>query len=249
MKILQGFLAPWEGAIFIWKNKKMAAIAIVPFFINLFLLFLFFYFGYDFGRGLLDSWIHSRSWQDSLWAKLALGFIKAGLMIILLFFITLLYLTTAAIIAAPFNEMLTEMTEKKILGSAFQKVEYSFLGSMARVFHQELRKLILMLMVMLFSGILFLLPVIGAFLHALVNSLSISFFTGMEYLDFSQERRGFSLGQKIRYGLRHFFLTVGIGAATVFFLYIPLIFHFSAVGATIQFLKRLPVEPSQEAKR
>lgn len=236
--MLAGIRAPFKGAQFIFHSKKMISVALLPFLLNLGLLFLFFYFGFTFGQGWVEGILQNYTWSQGWIGGLLGGILKTALFLLLMFLISIFYLSTAAIIASPFNEILSVMTEKRILGDAFKEYERPFWKELQRIIKQEVRKIFILLLLMIISSIIQVIPLLGSAIYFLFNYVSLAFFTGMEYLDFPLERRGYDYSAKLRYSLKNFFLSTGIGITTTFLFYIPLMFHFSAVGATLEFLQR-----------
>ncbi len=235
MGLMKGIKAPWLGAEMIFRHKKMLLIALVPFVLNIIVLLLFYFFGFVYLTETLEQWLQISTGNSSFWLKALAWIVKTIVAAALFFIMVLLYLTTAAIIAAPFNDILSEMTEKILQGQA-PSADFSFTEFMRdiwRIARQEIRKLFLLLLIMVLSSVLHMLPLIGSALYALINYGSLAFFTGIEYLDFPLERRRLEFSDKLKYSRKYWTATIGVGAVTAFFLFIPMVFSFSAVGATI----------------
>lgn len=239
MSLFRGLFAPFSGAKLIFKNRSMTILALVPFFLNLIVLFFLLFYVYDNLNGYVAGLIPEGSEKTAYWFFLLKRVAKVALGILLFLLISLIYLSTAAVVNGPFSGILSEMAERKITGKEKETGAFSFKNffrDLGRVFSQEVRKVILLVIVLVLSLLLNIIPIVGQFLYIAVNYLSLVFFTGLEYLDFPMENRKMVFRDKLNFAKKNFLLTAGIGITVTVFMYIPLIFSSAAVGATKVYL-------------
>jgi CysZ protein len=239
MSFLKGIVTPFHGAGIIFRNRSMAVLTLIPFFLNIALLIFLFFYAYGKLSDTTMNLLPFSGESTSFWFSLLLGVLKTALAAVIFLLISLFYLSSAAVIAGPFNGILSEMTEKKLLGRQRESNSFrigGFFSDLLRILTQEIRKIVLILSIFMAAFIFNFIPLIGTFLYGMISYASLTFFTGLEYLDFPMENRKLNFNEKLRFCREHFFLTVGIGITVTLFMYIPFIFCFAATGATRTYL-------------
>jgi len=142
----------------------------------------------------------------------------------------------AVVIAAPFNEVLSQKTERLLTGSTGEVKDRSLAADMARAGLAAVKLFALEMLVILPALLLLLLPVIGAVLFA----VPAGFFLAMAYLDYPLDRRKLRLRDKLAFCRRHGAEVMGFGLAVYAAMLVPfvnvLMIPAAAVGATRLYL-------------
>ena len=83
------------------------------------------------------------------------------------------------------------------------------------------RKIVWLLPLFLVS---LLVPIVGELVYLVVGGYLLSKFAGMDYIDWSAARRGWSWRRRLAFAGRHRYVLVGFGSLVVLSLMIPLAF-------------------------
>lgn len=145
------------------------------------------------------------------------------------------------VIAAPFNDLLSEEVERIVTGRPGPPFSLATLArDSGRTVLLELFKLVIYLVVMIPMFALSFVPVIGPILYAVVGFLFTTMYFAIDYIDWPASRRKRDI--HYRFGLlqEHFLPMFGFGTGVWLFLFIPLVnllFMPAAVaGGTLLFL-------------
>jgi CysZ protein len=147
-----------------------------------------------------------------------------------------------AIIAAPFNDLLSEEVERIRTGR--EGAPFSLrvvLRDSVRTVGLELVKLLIWASVMgpLFLASL-LLPVVGQILYTVIGFVFTAMYWSIDYVDWPASRQNRGVGFRFGMATRHFLPMFGFGTGVWLFLFIPflnLLFMPAAVaGGTLLFL-------------
>ncbi len=164
----------------------------------------------------------------------SLGGLAAFLVILLICFFS--FGLIAPVFAAPFNELLSQATEKRIAGDTGELKDRSFAAEMTRALWSAVKMFLLEMIVVLPAMLLLLIPFLGAVLFA----LPAGFFIALAYLDYSLDRRKLGVRRKLSFCRRHTADILGFGIVTYAFMMIPflnvLMIPVAAVGGTRLFL-------------
>lgn len=173
---------------------------------------------------------------------IAIALISAGALVVAL---------GASVIAAPFNDALSEAVEVIAAGGTAAPFSLSrMLRSLGRTLGLELGKWLLYAAIMGPLLILnWLLPGPGSLLYLVAGTSITALFFAVDYLDFSASRHDFTLRQRARLTRTHLRSAMGLGLGIWVLLFIPvvnLLFMPAAVaGATLLFLDLLPDEKAR----
>lgn len=241
-EFLRGALCPLRGFLFILARPAFWPWAFAPFFLSL-LLYAGLLWG---GWRVVHPWLSENYFTgDGYWAVLG-GLLAvvywAGLLLVsAIFFIPL-----SALIASPFNEVLSEKTERA-LGAAPPDsggaggISGLIRGAVAGMAGEARRGAT---MLGLSAGALTLNlipPPAGQTLAAGVSVLIAMLYLALEYTSASMDRRGYSWSRKRAYLAAHRARTFGFGASAFLILMTPflnvLFIPAAAVAGTILFVE------------
>lgn len=142
ISFFRGLIIPVIAMQFMWRHRALLKFAFIPIIINIVV----------FTVGGIISWIYFKDWlhallpsQGDTWYWQALFYISAIFFtLVLAIIIALTFTIFGSIIASPFNDVLSEKTER-IINADWHDVPFSWkmvLGDAARSFSQELKKII-----------------------------------------------------------------------------------------------------------
>jgi len=231
-----GYLAQGFGFVFS-RHPSLIKYCLLPLLINL-LVFVGVGVGLYFYYGDIVSWIWARpdSWlMRILWYLL---YVFIFLVVILLSYLT--FFVLQAILSAPFNDLLSERTEKLAFGHEPPPFSVGFLlKGLGKTVAHEVAKMGLYVAVMV---PLLLLSVLATVLSPVVSVVGFYFtaiFFAYDFMDFSMGRRLWSFSRKWGALKKNRALTFGFGAALAGALLIPvfglLCLPMAAVGGTLLF--------------
>jgi len=159
-------------------------------------------------------------------------------LVVFFFLFTLL----ATVIAAPFNELISEKTEQLVTGN-FQDSPFSFLQLLkdsARGIGHFFRILGVYFGILIASLFLLLVPGIGPMLFAAAMVLNTSYMLAYEYLGYPMDRRRFTFKQKRRFLRSRLKWTMGFGLGNAALASVPVlnlvVMPAAVVGGTLLFL-------------
>ena len=191
-----------------------------------------------------ESWNEATGWVGGLLRALR-GLIEfiAGVLLTLLGLV--LVLVVSAVVAAPFNDALSEAVEHILTGETAPPFSLSrMVADVARTVRLELLKVMLYLAVV---GPMFLasfvIPGVGQAV-SLVGFALTAIYLGIDYVDWPAARRDWSVRDRLAFARRHLPAVAGFGTGVWLLLFIPLVnllFMPAAVaGGTILFLSLPP---------
>ncbi|MBI2027329.1 MAG: EI24 domain-containing protein [Deltaproteobacteria bacterium] len=234
-----GFSYLFKGARFLFKQKSLWKVALLPIVINIAFLVLCFFSLWPWVLQFISRQpTFISTWEFMNYIVSATAWI---LTLILAFLLTLFF---GSLIASPFNDWLSEKTEKIATGSviSFTFSWKDFIKNMTFILVEEFRKISLIIVIQVGLILLHLLPLMGSTLYFILNPLVTIIFIAFEYVDYSMGRRHLSLSQKCRWIQSHFSLCLGFGCATFVLFFIPLInftiIPVAVVGATLLYVEK-----------
>ncbi len=180
----------------------------------------------------LSSQAADDAWSRTLWGSLG-GFVVFALVLLIGFFT---FGMLAAVVAAPFNELISQATERVLTGHTGEIKDRSFAADMLRATLAAVKLFLMEMVVVIPALLLLLIPVAGPVLFA----LPAGFFLALAYVDYPLDRRKLGLRQKMAYGFRHLPEIMGFGLVAYLAMLVPfvnvLMIPVAAVGATRLFL-------------
>lgn len=160
-----------------------------------------------------------------------------------------LFFAAAALIAAPFNELLSEAVEEIVTGRASPPLSLRrFARDLGLTLAHESRKIFhYLLLTLLLTAAGFFIPGIGWLIQLIGGGLVTARFCAYDALDVALARRGWSFARKNEFIRKHRGLAFGLGGAVGLLLLVPianlLALPIGAVGGTLLFLDAHPEDP------
>jgi len=253
-----GLRYPWRGARFVYvEHPELARFWIPPIMVTLGLLVAVGWAAIDLHSDVTD-WLWSSptgsGWLASVerFAHRLLGWLVAFVMVGLG---VILVALGSSLIAAPFNDALSEAVESAYL--ARRPLPFSVARvarDVLRTVGLELLKLCVYAAIMLpLFAIGLMVPVIGPILQATVGFGFTALFFAVDYVDWPASRRDLSPAQRIRWAFAHLRAMLGLGAGVWLLLFVPLLnllFMPAAVaGGTLFFLDHVGHRSAERASR
>lgn len=230
----RGFFYPFRAAKFIKSHPVLYKYIVVPFLINVVILSAAVYWGLYFYNSFIIHYIP----QGDAWYWVILSYFlwtMAVLMTMVLVFFA--FTVTGAIIASPFNDILSEKTEEILTGIPNEEpfVFTIFLKDALQTVKDESKKIIIFVTVMVFLLPLNLLPG-GTLPYSILTVLVTVFFLVVEYTGYIFYRKHLTFREQRRFIFSRKFLMFGFGTGVMSILAIPFLQFFciplGVVGAT-----------------
>ncbi|MGQ9859047.1 MAG: EI24 domain-containing protein [Thermodesulfobacteriota bacterium] len=249
LQLLAGLWAPLRGLGYLRKNRPLWRYVWIPAMINVLLfaaLGTLFFFLFPHLVGLIlpegEAW-YLTALRGILWAV-------GSLMVLLLFLLT--FTTIGAVIAGPFNELLSERVEQiqggtlpRETGSIWQQARRS-----ARSAWESIKHLAVYLLGSLILLLWNLLPGIGSVIYTVVATLWTLLFLALEFGDYYLARHWVLFRTRWRKLWRHLWASLGFGAGCALLLMIPVLNLFlmpgAVAGGTLLWMK---LEPPEDKRR
>ena len=178
------------------------------------------------------------TWADSWWFAvlywLGVVVVTAVVMVIIFFVFTIV----GSVLAAPFNDVLSEKVEERVLGGPAEEPGGFawFLREMIRAVRAAAALVSIQVGTLLFLAVFMLIPVVGG-IPFLLGSIV---FAAMDFLDVIMDRKRFRTREKFAFVWNNLSLCMGFGVAAYVSLLVPgvnlLILPAGAAGATLLFL-------------
>ena len=193
-----------------------------------------------------ESWNEVTGWVGGLLSALRwLIELVAGVLIAILGLVLVLVLSS--VVAAPFNDALSEAVEHILTGGRAPPFSLSrMLADIARTVRLELLKVLLYLAVVgpMFLAS-FIIPGVGQIV-SLVGFALTAVYLGIDYVDWPAARRNWSVRDRVAFARRQLPAVAGFGTGVWLLLFIPLVNLFfmpaAVAGGTILFLALQPSE-------
>jgi CysZ protein len=240
----RGLTYPFKGMRFVFlQHPELIRFWGPPILIVLTLIALVLFAGWELEDDVV-SWMWAppsgEGWMG--WLLSALHGLLRALVTLVLWVLGLVAVVFASnVIAAPFNDLLSEEVERLVTGREGPRFSLAVLArDVVRTVLLELAKLSLYFAVMAPTFLLSFIPVIGPVLYAVVGFLFTTLYFAVDYIDWPASRR--NRGIRYRFGIlrEHFLPMFGFGTGVWLFLFIPLVnllFMPAAVaGGTLLFL-------------
>ena len=229
-----GFLYPFRAAKFIRNHPTLFKYIIIPFIINVVLLGLAVYWGLTFFNSIVVQYIP----QGEAWYWMILSYISWTLAILVtLVLIFFGFTVSGAIIASPFNDILSEKTEEILSGIPNEEpfVFKVFLKDALQTVMDESKKIIIFVVLMILLLPLNLIPG-GTLLYSVLSMLLTVFFLVTEYTGYVFYRKHLTFRDQRRFIFAHKLVMMGFGTGVMGVLGVPFLQLFciplGVVGAT-----------------
>jgi CysZ protein len=233
-KFSRGFLYPFRAARFIKGHPPLLKYIIIPFLINVVVLSGATYWGFSFFNSIVVHYIP----QGDAWYWVILSyFIWTAAILITIILVFFGFTVTGAIIASPFNDILSEKTEELLTGIPSNEpfVFKVFLKDALQTVKDESKKIFIFVMLMLLLLPLNLLPG-GSLPYSVLTVLLTVFFLVVEYTGYVFYRKHLTFMDQRRFIFSQKILLLGFGTGVMGILAIPFLQFFciplGVVGAT-----------------
>ena len=230
----RGFLYPFRAGKFIKGHPALLKYIIIPFFINVMVLSGAIYWGFAFFNSIVVHYIP----QGETWYWVILSyFIWAAAILITMVLVFFGFTVTGAIIASPFNDILSEKTEELLSGIPNDEpfVFKIFLKDAMHTVTDESKKIIIFVVLMVFLLPLNLLPG-GSLPYSVLTVLLTVFFLVVEYTGYVFYRKHLTFREQRNFIFSQKFLMLGFGTGVLGVLAVPFLQFFciplGVVGAT-----------------
>lgn len=229
-----GFLYPFRAGKFIKGHPVLFKYIIVPFLINVVLLCAAVYWGLSFFNSIVVHYIP----QGEAWYWIILSYFLWTLAILMTMVLVFFGFTvTGAIIASPFNDILSEKTEGILTGVPNEEpfVFSVFLKDSMILVLDESKKIIIFVILMLLLLPLNLVPG-GTLPYSVLSVLLTAFFLVVEYTGYVFARKHLTFRDQRKFIFARKFMMLGFGLGLMGVLAIPFLQFFciplGVVGAT-----------------
>lgn len=197
---------------------------IIPLLINIFFFSIGIYFGFTYFGEYMDKFLDtSGMWS---WVASIVEFIKPllyvvfGMALLVLIFYT--FSIVANIVAAPFNSLLAEATEKYLTGNALNDTSgfKQVMKELIPTIMMEIRKLIYMILWSIpFLFLLFFIPIIGPIIWFLFTAWMMS----LQYMDYPMGNHKLKFSQQRSLQGKSRWFSMGFGGVTMGASMIPFV--------------------------
>jgi len=196
-----------------------------------------------------ESWSQTTGWVGALLSALRwIIEVLAGILITVLGLVLVLVLSS--IVAAPFNDALSEAVEHILTGDAPPAFSFSrMVADIVRTIRLELLKVFVYLAVVgpMFLAS-FIVPGVGQVI-SLVGFALTAVYLGIDYVDWPAARRNWSVSDRVAFTRGQLPAVAGFGTGVWLLLFIPLVNLFfmpaAVAGGTILFLTLNPPKRGQ----
>ncbi|WP_230467389.1 EI24 domain-containing protein [Lujinxingia vulgaris] len=220
-RFIGGIKLPLKAMRFIAAHPKMWPWMIIPALINL-VLFVITAVALAMNAPELLGWLWAQ--PEATWLKVVWYVVLA---VVLLASVVLSYfavLMVAGVIASPFNDQLSVITERELRGTvADARDGESMISGIMRSIVISLVTLLAYLACIIPLLFLHLIPGLGSLLNTVLGTAVSAIFLAFEYSDAALDRQGFSLKEKIARVRAHLDLAGGFGVGSALLMLIPLV--------------------------
>ena len=249
----RGLTYPFKGLRFVFfEHPSLVRFWLPPILITLVFLVLSLGAGWEWHDDVVNA-MWTQPAGDGFWIGVlgVLHWLLRALVLLLLWALGLLAVVfLTSIVAAPFNDLLSEEVEHLVTGKKGPDFSLAvLLRDSARTIGLELLKLLIYAVIMVPLFLLAqLLPVIGQVIYSIFAFLFTALYFSVDYVDWPASRRSRSITYRFSMLQEHFLPMFGFGTGVWLFLFIPLVnllFMPAAVaGGTLLFLDLEGVEPA-----
>jgi len=228
-----------KTALSLFKDKWIFALSMIPVLIG---SVLYYFLGYWLYSDVLTK---AKEWLMGLipasWGVEAAYWLIVGLTTITLFLvINFTFVLLVSLIAAPFNDMISNRTEKLLVGKASEDFEGSFWKTLKRygsILINEIKKIIFILLLTIVGLIIGLIPG-GQIGTVLISAILLT----IQFVDYSWSRKELTLGGCVKDLTKNFFSYLFSGSLMLVLIGVPILnllaLPFGVVFLTVVFVER-----------
>ena len=230
----RGFLYPFRAGKFIKNHPGLLKYIVMPFLINVVVFSGAVYWGFSFFNGIVVNYIpQGEAWY---WAILSY-FLWTVAVIVTMVLVFFSFTVIGAIIASPFNEILSEKTEELLSGIHHDEhfVLKVFLRDGMNTVLDESKKIMIFVLLMIMLLPLNILPG-GSLPYSFLTVLLTIFFLVVEYTGYVFYRKHLTFREQRRFIFSQKFMMLGFGTGVMGILAVPFLqlccIPLGVVGAT-----------------
>ncbi len=236
---MAGLRYPWRGLAFLMARPALWPWAVTPFVLCVALYIACIWTGWHFVGGWLGGALLEPG--EGFWHKVAGYTLAVIFWIVILIVAALVYVPFASLIASPFNDFLSEKTERLYRG---QQVEAPFSWRLVwraiRVgLIGEIRRTLVVTGLLAGAFALNFVPPVGPVIAPAISMFITVRYLSLEFTSFSMDRRFYNWPRKRDYLKRFRARTLGFGAMSFLIMLVPLVnatfIPISAVAGTLLF--------------
>ena len=216
-----GILSVFRALKLIKNTPRIYKFMAAPIIINIIVFAIAIYVGSHYFTKYIDRILPDGStWIAILFYVIIVLFIIAVAAIIYFTFTAIAHL-----VAAPFNDLLSEEIEKKLTGKKVDE-KFSFskiLEDVGRTMKNEIKKFLLFGFFQVIILVFNLIPVIGQFIYAALSILITAYVLGYGYFAIPCDRQRIPLLDQFAYIRKNKMLFLGFGLISSFLIIIPIL--------------------------
>jgi len=203
-----------RGIGYLWRNKSLWPLLVVPILLNALLFILFVW-----GALILLRRFFFAAPPETWWAWILLGAALVATLGAIVFFGSFLLVFVGSVVAAPFYDRLAQRTARAEGGII---IERPFWQEVWRPIKHALVKFWWYILVQAGLLVLFIMPfAVGPVAYATLGFLATAYFLALEFLDFSFDFRGLTFTERWKWCMERKGVVLGFGAATFAALLVP----------------------------
>ncbi|OGR02326.1 MAG: hypothetical protein A2284_02200 [Deltaproteobacteria bacterium RIFOXYA12_FULL_61_11] len=164
---------------------------------------------------------------------------KAFAWLLLLIMTILCFFLMAAVINAPFHDLIAERVERRCaIRPAEEQTLGQLLASTPRLMFNELKKAVFFLLVPLLLLVLNLVPGFGSLVYVVAVNVTTAWIQGYVYTDFAMVRHGYGFREGLRFALGNPAALISFGVPTLVPFFVFFCSPALVAGGTLLFLDR-----------
>lgn len=223
----RGLSYPFRGLRFVFvEHPKLARFWLPPIAITFALLILSFVLGWHWHDDVV-GWLWAAPSGDGFWVGVlrVLHWLVRAIVLLGLWALGLVAVVFLSnLVAAPFNDLLSEEVERLAIGKEGPPFSWAVLvRDSLRTVGLELFKLVIYLVVMLPMFLFSYVPIVGPVVYALAGFLFTTLYFAIDYVDWPASRRNRNIHARFAMVQEHFLPMFGFGTGVWLFLFVPLV--------------------------
>lgn len=219
---VSGFFSLWSAFRFVVTNPSLYKYVAIPFIINVVVFSAAIYWGYDLFANLAGQYFSA---QDPWYWQILAAVVKFTAALITLVVVFFAFTVVGNLIAAPFNDVLSERTERLMTGNHIDE-PFSlaqFAKDMWRVMLDEVRKMSIFVVLMVVALLFNFLPGVGSLIYAVLSVGLTLYFLIIEYTGYVFGRKHLGFKDQRKFIAQNRLGALGFAVAVMCMLFIPFV--------------------------
>lgn len=220
---IYGFFYPFRSIKLFFRFPKLIAYSVVPMAINLVIYGAIFFYTYNYITDR-SSELFETQIQSGFIVEFLKFFLKIFSFVLVLLICYLAFIIFGGIISAPFNELISKLTEEKLFAGRMESApETGFIKEAMISIKEELKKIAFYLSVLIPVLSLNLIPMIGNTLSLVSGTIFSFYYNALDFLDYPMSRRMVKFGKKLKVINSGKSAAMGFGAMAFILTFLPVI--------------------------